>query len=75
MMIYEPETISVSGSPYLDHVAEENGLEKVTIRLRTERPSRVALIPQNRESSFHRQNGYATCELDRVVGHQALVFE
>ena len=63
-------------APDIDIIEEPGLLEKVTIRLRTpERPSRVALIPQNREISFHHQNGYATCELDRVVGHQALVFE
>ena len=63
-------------APDIDIIEEPGLLENVTIRVRlAEPPSRVAMVPQNRDIPSHYQNGYATCELARAVGHQALVFD
>jgi hypothetical protein len=63
-------------APDIDIIEEPGLLENVAIRLRTPRkPARVALVPQNQALEFRYEEGYASCEAPRVVGHQAIVFE
>lgn len=63
-------------APDLDIIEEPALLEKVQLRLRmARRPSRVALAPENTELSFQYEGGYASCEVPRILGHQAIVFE
>ena len=36
---------------------------------------RVYLAPERKASTFRYEGGYVVCEVPRVMGHQAVVFE
>lgn len=63
-------------APDIDIIEEPGLLENVQLRLRmARRPSRVAMVPQNTDLAFQYEGGYASCEVPKILGHQAIAFE
>ena len=72
-LLYYPLT---RRAPDIDIIEEPGLLENVELKLRVpKRPARVMLVPEKRPVPFTYADGYASCQVSKVRGHQALAFE